>query len=157
MDLDDQKFIRLAIEIAQRARDNGNHPFGALLVDQSGQILLEAENSVVTIGDKTGHAEINLLRKATSEYPADFLAGCTIYASTEPCAMCCGAIFWSNIRRVVYGLGEEKLYELVGWDSEEILLLPSGEIFSRGRKAIQVIGPMLENEAVEVHRGFWHP
>ncbi len=94
---DDPKFIRLAIAVAQRARAHGNHPFGALLVDENGQILLEAENTVVTANDATGHAETNLIRLASKRYSPDFLAQCTLYTSTEPCAMCAGAIFWGNV------------------------------------------------------------
>ncbi len=155
MAFDDEKYIRMTIEIAQRARDKGNHPFGALLVDKYGQILLEVENSVVTENDSTGHAETNLMRLASAKFDEDYLAKCSVYTSAEPCPMCCGAIFWSNVRRVVYGLSEEKLYELVGWDSEEILHLPCRELFDRGRKKIKVIGPILEDEAREVHLGFW--
>jgi len=155
MDLDDKKYIQMAIEIAQKARDKGNHPYGALLVDENGQILFEAENTVITGNDITGHAETNLMRKASAEYDPEFLANCSVYTSTEPCAMCSGAIFWSNVRRVIYGLSEEKLSELVGWDSEEILHLPCREIFEKGHKQIKVVGPILEDEAREVHLGFW--
>jgi len=155
MELDDKVYIQRAIKIAQRARDKGNHPFGALLVDENGQILIEAENTVVTGNDSTGHSETNLMRLASEKFDGDYLAKCTIYTSTEPCPMCCGAIFWSNVRRVVYGLSAEKLYELVGWDSEEILHLPCREIFEGGHKKIEVVGPILEDEAREVHLGFW--
>ena len=153
--LDEKKYIRRAIEIAQQAHGNGNHPFGAILVDENGQILLEAENSVVTGNDITNHAEINLVRKAAASYDSDFLAKCTLYASTEPCPMCSGAIFWANIRRVVFGLSAEKLYELVGWDSEEILNLSCREIFNQGHKPVEVVGPILEQESLNVHAGFW--
>jgi tRNA(Arg) A34 adenosine deaminase TadA len=153
--LNEKKYIRKAIEIAQLARDNGNHPFGALLVDENGQILLVVENSVVTGNDITNHAVINLVRKAAASYDGDFLAKCTLYASTEPCPMCSGAIFWANIRRVVYGLSAEKLYELVGWDSEEILNLSCREIFNQGHKPVEVVGPILEREPLNVHAGFW--
>jgi len=155
MELDDKKYIRIAINLAQQARDRGNHPFGALLVADNGEILLEAENSVVTGNDSTGHAETNLMRKASAEYDPEFLANCSVYTSTEPCPMCSGAIFWSNVRRVVYGLSEQKLYEMIGWDSEDILFLPSREIFEQGHKQIKVVGPILEDEAREVHLGFW--
>jgi tRNA(Arg) A34 adenosine deaminase TadA len=151
----DLKFTRAAIELAQRARDKGNHPYGALLVDEHGQIVIEAENTVLTENDCTGHAEINLMRKASSKYDHTFLAKCTIYTSTEPCPMCAGAIFWGNVRRVVYGLSEENLYEMVGRDSEDILILPCRELFGKGRKHIEVIGPILEEEARKVHVGFW--
>jgi tRNA(Arg) A34 adenosine deaminase TadA len=152
---DDQRFIRAAIELAQRARDQGNHPFGALLVDGEGNILLEAENTVLTARDCTGHAETNLMREASGKYDPDFLAQCTLYTSTEPCPMCAGAIFWGNVRRVVFGLSEKGLYEIVGGNTEEVLYLPCREIFDRGKKDIEVIGPILEGEARAVHRGFW--
>jgi tRNA(Arg) A34 adenosine deaminase TadA len=155
MDENDLRFIRSAIDVAQRARDNGNHPFGALLVDEQGNILIEAENTVVTDRDCTGHAETNLIRQASRKYDRDFLAKCTIYTSTEPCPMCAGAIFWANVRRVVYGLSEEGLYEMTGEHSEEVLYLPCRELFGRGQKRITVVGPVLEQEAREVHAGFW--
>jgi tRNA(Arg) A34 adenosine deaminase TadA len=151
----DIKLIRASIEIARKARNKGNHPFGALLVDEAGNIVLEAENTVVTERDCTGHAETNLMRKASAQYDGEFLAKCTIYTSTEPCPMCAGAIFWANVRRVVYGLSEESLYEIIDWDSEDILYLPCREIFQKGQKQIEVVGPVLEDEAREVHMGFW--
>jgi tRNA(Arg) A34 adenosine deaminase TadA len=152
---DDQRFIRNAIEIARRARDRGNHPFGALLVDGEGRIVLEAENTVLTDKDCTGHAETNLMRVASGKYDPDYLAQCTLFTSTEPCPMCAGAIFWGNVRRVVFGLSEKSLYEIVGWNSEEVLFLPCQEIFDKGQKSIEVVGPILEDEARAVHTGFW--
>lgn len=155
MNADDQKFMRIAIDIARRSRDNGNHPFGAILVDDAGQILIEAENSVVTTGDITGHAELNLLRQASARYSSDFLAGCTLYASTEPCPMCSGGIFWANIGRIVYGLSAESLYQIIGSDSKEVLSITCREIYATGRKQIDVVGPLMEDEARQVHIGFW--
>ena len=151
----DQNFIRTSIELAQKARDNGNHPFGAILVDEKGEIVLEAKNNVVTEKDCTGHAELNLMRKASKKYDSEFLAKCTLYTSTEPCPMCSGAIFWGNVRRVVYGLSEKGLYDIVGESSEEVLHLPAKELFTKGKKPIEVIGPVLEEEAKKVHEGFW--
>jgi len=155
MDEYDLRYMRAAFEVARRARENGNHPFGAILVDDQGYILLEAENTVVTEKDCTGHAETNLLRLASKAHDPDLLARCTLYTSTEPCPMCAGAIFWGNVRRVVYGLSEAGLYELVGEDTEEILYLPCRELFAKGRKPVTVIGPVLEEEAKSVHAGFW--
>jgi tRNA(Arg) A34 adenosine deaminase TadA len=154
MDEKDLRHIRAAIKVAGRARENGNHPFGALLVDKEGNVLLEAENTVVTQNDCTAHAETNLMRRATQRYDADFLAECTLYASTEPCPMCAGAVYWGNVRRVVYGLSEEGLYEMIG-DNPEALYLPCREVFARGRKHVTVVGPVLEDEARKVHDGFW--
>lgn len=151
----DEKYLRRAIAVAARSRKNGNHPFGALLVDEQGKLLLEAENSVVTQQDCTGHAELNLMRAASQQYEPGFLAGCTLYTSTEPCPMCTAAIFWGDVRRVVYGLSEARLYDLIGEDSQEVLRMPSRELLKHGRKDIEVIGPLIEDEALSVHIGFW--
>ena len=151
----DLKFIRIAIDIARRARDKGNHPFGSLLVDENGQILLEAENTVTTDRDCTGHAETNLMRLASQKYDRDVLAQCTLYTSTEPCPMCSGAIFWGNVRRVVFGLSQERLYAMIGEADEDVFLLPCRTVFRDVRKPIEVVGPVLEDEAGMVHDGFW--
>lgn len=154
-EMDDIKFLRRAIEAAQKSRQKGNHPFGALLVDEHGEVLLEAENTVTTENDRTGHAETNLIRQASKKYVSDFLSTCTLYTSTEPCPMCAGAIFWGNVRRVVYGLSQERLYEIIRPDSDDVLLLPCREIFNKGKKPVEIIGPLLEDEAQRVHEGFW--
>ncbi len=150
----DLPLLRRAIALAASARQHGNHPFGALLADENGQILLEAENTVVTESDSTGHAETNLVRLASRQFSIDRLAKFTLYTSTEPCPMCSGAIFWSGIGRVVYALGEERLYAMTG-DSPESLKLPCREIFARGGRPVEVLGPLLETEAARVHDGFW--
>lgn len=157
MNKQDPAFIRKTIAIARRSRERGNHPFGAILVGPDQQILLEAENTVVSDRDLTGHAETNLIRKATKTYPPEYLKGCTLYTSTEPCPMCAGAIFWSNIRRVVFGLSEDRFYSLIDENTtEEVLKIPCRKIFQQGQKVIKVAGPVLEDEAAEVHRGFWN-
>lgn len=151
----DLKFIRAAFDVAWKARYKGNHPFGAILVDEQWDKIMVAENSVVTDQDVTGHAELNLVRAATKKFDPEFLAKCSIYTSTEPCPMCAGAIYWGNVRRVVYGLSEGGLYELIGDDNEEVLNLPCRELFDYGFKPIEVVGPILEEEAKKVHAGFW--
>jgi tRNA(Arg) A34 adenosine deaminase TadA len=152
----DLQHLRTAIEIAQAAREHGNHPFGAILVDENNQMLLQAENTVFTDQDCTGHAETNLMRLASQHYPPEKLASCTLYTSTEPCAMCAGAIHWGNIRRVVFALSEIDLYEMVGPPPDR-LLLPCREVFARSERPVEVIGPALELdvEARAVHEGFW--
>jgi len=156
---DDLDHLRHAIEVARRSRANGNHPFGALLADGDGMIRLEAENSVVTGHDCTGHAETNLMRQASQAFDRDFLAGCTVYTSTEPCAMCAGAIYWGNVGRVVFAIGEAQLLEMTGSNPENpTLALPCREVFARGQRAIEVDGPApeLETEGKAVHLGFWN-
>ncbi len=155
MNEEERELLRVSFDVARRARLQGNHPFGALLVDSKGRILLEAQNTVVSDRDCTGHAETNLMREASRTYPPEFLAQCTVFTSTEPCPMCSGAIFWGNVGRVVYGLSQQGLYELVGVDAEGALELSCREVLDRGRKAIEVVGPVLEEEAIQVHQGFW--
>lgn len=157
MDTTDAQFLRLAIDVAQRARAHGNHPFGAVLVGARGDLLLEAENTVVTDCDSTGHAETNLVRMASRQFSSDFLESCTLFSSTEPCAMCAGAIYWSGVGRVVYGMSEARLAMLTGDDPQNrTLLLPCREVFARGRRPVEVLGPALEEEAERVHAGFWN-
>lgn len=152
----DQVHLRSAIEIARQSRAHGNHPFGALLADANGEVLLTTENTVVTERDCTGHAETNLMRRASREFDRDLLAGCTLYSSTEPCAMCAGAIYWGNVGRVVYALGEAQLLAITGDNPENLTLsLPCREVFARGQRRIEVVGPALEEEAKKVHEGFW--
>jgi tRNA(Arg) A34 adenosine deaminase TadA len=156
VDNTDIQHLRTAIEVAQAARQRGNHPFGAILVDETNQVLLRAENTVITERDCTGHAETNLMRLASQRFSPEQLERCTLYTSTEPCAMCAAAIHWGNVRRVVYALSASSLYEIVG-PSPDHLMLPCDEVFSRTARRIEVLGPAveLEQEARAVHEGFW--
>jgi tRNA(Arg) A34 adenosine deaminase TadA len=151
----DERLLTAAIGLARRARDNGNHPFGALLADHFGNVLCEAENTVVTAGDVTGHAELNLVSKACRTLTAGQLAAAILYTSTEPCAMCSGAIYWSRIPRVIYALGEDELAVLAGGGGELILQLPSRQVFAAGSAAVEVSGPHLHDAAATVHQDFW--
>jgi tRNA(Arg) A34 adenosine deaminase TadA len=148
--------LRTSIDVAQAARDHGNHPFGAILVDENDQVLLQAENTVVTERDCTGHAETNLMRLASQHFPPEKLLSCTLYTSTEPCAMCAGAIHWGNVRRVVFALSEIDLYEMVG-PSPEHLILSCRDVFAKTQRHVEVEGPAseLDKEARAVHQGFW--
>jgi tRNA(Arg) A34 adenosine deaminase TadA len=150
--------LKTSISVAWRARKNGNHPFGAVLVDENNQVVLQAENTVVTGRDSTGHAETNLVRLATQQFTPEQLAHFTLYSSTEPCAMCAGAIYWSQIGRLVYALSETDLYAIIG-PSPEHLLLPCREVFAHSKRPIEVHGPIssVETEARAIHEGFWKP
>lgn len=156
MNQTDLQHLRTALDTAHAAREHGNHPFGAILVNENNEVLLQAENTVVTDKDCTGHAETNLMRLASRHFPPEKLALCTLYTSTEPCAMCAAAIHWGNIRRVVYALSEVGLYEIIG-PSPEHLLLPCREVFARSQRNVEVLGPAteLDSEARAVHAGFW--
>lgn len=150
-----ERHLRHAIELARRSRTNGNHPFAATLVGPDGALLMEQENGADT-GDRTAHAERALMSRASVKYSANFLAGCTMYASAEPCAMCAGASYWVGVGRVVYGLSEKDLKALIGPHPENLTMdLPSRVVFEAGQRKIDVIGPLLEAESRAVHDGFW--
>ena len=151
----DSTHLAEAIDLARSAREHGNHPFGALVVAADGRVV-RAENTVLTSGDPTGHAETNLVRLAAAVLTPSELADSILYTSTEPCAMCCGAIFWAGIGTVVYALSGEGLIALLPSDSREFSLdLPSREIFARGGHPTIVRGPYDLPGATEVHAGFW--
>jgi len=108
--IQDEVFLRQAIELSRSAVRHGNEPFGACLVSKSGELLLTAENTIyVPVTDVTCHAETNLVRLATQKLKPEILKDCTLYTSTEPCLMCTGAIQWSGIRRIVYGVSKDTL------------------------------------------------
>jgi tRNA(Arg) A34 adenosine deaminase TadA len=153
---DDDRWLLAAIELAKNARDNGNHPFGALLVDADGNVVVESQNTVVTGRDRIGHAETNVMREATERFEPEFLQGCTLYSSCEPCAMCAGAIFWGNVRRVVFALSEEDLRGIAAGNPENAMLdIPCREVFARGNHEVEVSGPYLQEQARAVHEGYW--
>ncbi|MGX1669462.1 nucleoside deaminase [Streptomyces sp. NPDC055400] len=152
---EDEAFLRRAIVRAAAARAAGNHPFGALLV-LNGEEVLEAGNTVVSDQDATGHAETNLVRLASGTYDRTDLARATLYTSTEPCAMCAGAVYWSGIGRIAYALGEDELLALTGANPENpTMALPCREVLARGQRPVEVVGPCLHEEATGVHVGFW--
>jgi tRNA(Arg) A34 adenosine deaminase TadA len=151
-----EEFLRRSLDVARRARTHGNHPFGAILVSVTGEVLAEAENGFMPDRDMTGHAERLLATQASKQFDPKFLAGCTLYTSAEPCAMCAGAIYWAGIGRVVYGLSERRLKVITGDHAENPTLdLPCRTVFAAGQRRVEVIGPLLEDEAAEIHAGVW--
>jgi len=157
MDERDLNHLRAAIALASDAKARGKHPFGALVVADDGEILAQARNaSGWPDGDATRHAELVAVSEASHRFPPPRLALATLYSSAEPCAMCAGAVYWSGIPRVVYALSEARLLELTGNHPENpTLALPCREVFARGQRRIEVIGPALEEEAAAAHVGFW--
>ena len=154
--LDDEAMLRRAFAVARRARTRGNHPFGAILVGPDGEVLIETENGYLPDRDMTAHAERLLATQASKTLDASLLARCTIYSSAEPCAMCAGAIYWVGIGRVVFGLGERRLRELTGNHPENPTLdLPCRTVLAAGQRPVEVIGPLIEDEAAALHAGAW--
>lgn len=152
----DTRLLMRAIEVSRRSREHGNHPFGAVLADREGKVVLEGENIVVSERDCTGHAETNLMRMASKKFDADFLAQCTLYSSAEPCPMCSGAIYWGNVRRVVFALSIESLFDSYGDNPENYRMhMHCRDVLERVPGNIEVLGPALQQQAKAVHEGFW--
>lgn len=152
------KFLREAIKVSAESRAMGNTPFGAILVDSQGNILLKQTNVEFTEHKSTGHAETQLIEKASLKYDKDFLWNCILYTTVEPCVMCAGAQYWANIGTLVYGLSEKELLKMTLDDEKNPTLdVPCREVFARGQKNIKVIGPFeeLKAEIVKVHEGYW--
>ncbi len=154
--MDDEALLRLAFAVADRARQGGDHPFGSILVGPDGSVLMEQGNGYSSEGgDRTAHAE-RLLASRAKIYDSAFLAQCTLYSSAEPCAMCAGAIYWSGIGRLVYGQSEHDLKIATGDHPENPTLdLPCRQVFAAGQRAVEVVGPMLEEEAAALQHAFW--
>lgn len=154
----DIHYLKQANEVAKRARERGNTPFGAILVGENGDILMTQGNAEGDSGDATAHAEMTLASRASRAYPKETLWRCTLYTTCEPCPMCTGAIYWTNIGRIVYGVSERRLLELTGSDEKNpTFSMGADAVVRAGQKNIEVVGPVPEVEAeiTAVHEGFW--
>ena len=98
----DEKYMRKALDEAQKAFDEGEIPIGAIIVCQD-HIIARAHNLTETLHDVTAHAEMQAITAAANELGGKYLTDCTLYVTVEPCIMCAGALGWSQIPRVVYG------------------------------------------------------
>jgi len=156
MDQRDEAMLRLAFRVASRSVEHGNLPFGAVLVDADGSVVLEGETTTLTEHDPTGHAETNLLREAGRRYEPGYLAGCTLYSSAEPCPMCAGAAHWVGVGRVVYGLDIVELDAIIaGNPLSRNPLVRAADVLAAGNVSIRLEGPALVEEAAAVHREYW--
>jgi tRNA(Arg) A34 adenosine deaminase TadA len=154
MDFVDESLLRASFRLAAAARDHGNDPFGAILAGPDRTVLLEAENTIVTEHDCTGHAETNLMRMASRMFDEELLSSCTVYASGEPCVMCAGAMHFGHVRRVVFGLSCASFATLNQCEANP-LAVPVAEVYAHAKSPIEVEGPALEDEARLPHLGFW--
>lgn len=140
-------YLRLCNTVAQSAKDHKNSPFGAILVDAVGTVVLKQENIADTENICTGHAELKLVEQACRLFDVDFLKQCTIYSNVEPCAMCSGAIYLSGIRTVVFGIAAQRRRELLLEPEETAQHLPAcAELLSDNDKQIRILGPFPEME-----------
>jgi len=105
----DQHWMRHALHLAERARDEDNEiPVGALVVDAEGHVVGEGWNRNIAEHDPSAHAEIVAMRRAGAAIGNHRLVGCTLYVTLEPCAMCAMAMVHARVKRVVYGAADPK-------------------------------------------------
>jgi len=150
-------YLHEAIEIAWEARRSGNHPFGALLVDPEGEVVIRAGNTH-SVDKGIGHAELNVAREAAIRFRPDVLARSTLVTSVEPCSMCAGGTYWAGIGTLVFGLTEARLATLTGDNPENLTMdLDCRRVLAAGQREVVVRGPYpeLEAEIVAAHEGFW--
>lgn len=152
----DGTYLRQAIAWSRTARARGNRPFGAVVIGADGELLAEAYCNTTETGDCTGHAETNAVRQLSPRVGREALAQATLYSSAEPCVMCAGAIFWSGIGRVVFGIDAVRLRLFRGERAEQRdAALSCRDVFAASPHPIECIGPAMIEEASAPHVGFW--
>lgn len=144
----DEDFLRLALVEAYLAREGGEDPFGAVIVE-AGQTVARSGSRELELGDPHAHAEVLAIRAACRILDTVTLRGCTLYSSTEPCLMCSGALKWAGIDRVVFSVPQRVLQTLSGG-----LRKPScAELVNTGNRQIEVVGELLLEEGLAVLAG----
>ena len=147
-----------AIAWSCTARERGNRPFGAVMVSDAGEVLAEAYCNTSGTGDCTDHAETNAVRELSRVVNRDILKAAALYSSVEPCVMVAGAIFWSGLGRVVFGIDAVSLRVSRGEKAEQRDAgLSCRDVFAASPHAIECLGPMLVYEASEPHQACWQP
>ena len=136
----DEYFMRKALEEAQRAFDADEIPVGAVVVAND-QIIARAHNFTEKLNDVTAHAEMQAITSAADFLGGKYLKGCTMYITLEPCVMCAGALYWSQIDKVVFAATDEK----TGASTVGTLYHPK----------TKVVGGVLENEGKELMQKFF--
>ena len=137
----DEQYMRLAIAEAERGRKLGEHPFGAVLVDGAGEVVATMYDTVERDGDKTSHAETMLVKHACRKLGPD-LSGCSIYTTTEPCAMCFTTAWLARVGRIVYGTTMAEVRDVSGGAVDE-LPVPAAEMNRLGGGRVRLEGGVL--------------
>ncbi len=146
----DDGYLRLAIELSEKALQAGNLPFGAIAVRGEEEVG-RAQNTQRTQRDPTAHAELVLVRELVASRGPEALAGATVYVSGEPCPMCAGALFWAGVARIVFAATSEDIQQALG--------LPALPMRAAGTLAgcdppISVVSSSLRGEAASVLQRF---
>lgn len=104
---DDNYFMKKALQEAEIAFDKGEIPIGAVIVIDN-KIIARAHNLTELLNDVTAHAEMQAITSAANFLGGKYLINCTLYVTLEPCQMCAGALYWSQISKIVYGARDEE-------------------------------------------------
>ncbi|MBQ2434922.1 MAG: nucleoside deaminase [Bacteroidaceae bacterium] len=104
---DDNRYMKMALDEATRAYEEGEVPVGAIVVCK-GRVIARAHNLTETLTDVTAHAEMQAVTAAANYLGGKYLNDCTLYVTVEPCVMCGGALGWAQLGRLVYGASDEK-------------------------------------------------
>jgi len=137
---DDTYFMKKALQEAEEAFHKGEVPVGAVVVIQD-KIIARSHNLTELLNDVTAHAEMQAITSASNFLGGKYLTGCTLYVTLEPCQMCAGALYWSQISKVVYGASDEKR----GFTALGAKLHPKTKI----------IGGILDEEASTIMKRFF--
>lgn len=143
--MNDEFFMKEAIRLSEQAAAHGNEPFGALLV-KDGEIVYTNENQIYSATDPTFHAEAGLLRRFCAETHITDLGEYTLYSSCEPCFMCCGAMVWTKLGRLVYGASDADLCGLLKEEGSPCCEL----VFSHSSHRPGVTAGVLREESLRV-------
>lgn len=147
----DVELLRRAFAAAGEAAAKGNPPLGAVLVNAEGEVILESGDSIHSDGDPLSHAAVNLIRGACRQFSPETLRTCTIYVSAEPCPMCAAAVYWSGVRRLVFGLSRQRLHDLNSFErGGDFLDMSARLVLESGSRRVLVTGPLLEREAAAI-------
>ncbi len=135
---DDKYFMKKALQEAEIALSEGEVPIGAVVVC-NGQIIAKGHNQVETLNDPTAHAEMLAFTAATNYLGAKYLPDCTLYVTLEPCQMCAGAAFWTQIGRIVYAADDDKRgYKHLHCNVHPKTEIVSGVLREESEKLLQV-------------------
>ena len=121
----DEYFMKRALQEAQLAFDRGEIPVGALIVVNN-SIIARTHNLTELLNDVTAHAEMQAITSAANALGGKYLKNCTLYVTLEPCQMCAGALYWSQITKIVFGASDEKR----GYRAMGTQLHPKTEVIS---------------------------
>jgi tRNA(Arg) A34 adenosine deaminase TadA len=149
MSQENEKFMKIAIEQALKARENGNEPFGAVLV-YNGEIVMKNENEIHSFFDPTSHAELGLLQKFCQKNKISDLSDYVLYSSCEPCAMCAGAVVWTKLGKVVYSVSNDQLSQISG----QTIDYSSENIYVTARQRPAVVKNILNSEGLRVFENY---